>query len=1370
MKMDKRISAAFVTMLFILGIVAMPVSAHFTMGNHIPTYPFRTKHFDPHVDGLVGYVFPGSGLFTAGAPGWYWGPGTFQYPGYQSPWPYWTGSVNNPWPAQGPMQWYQLDANNYAPFGAILTSTIKAGTPFKSMWDANRWASDNPTIEGLEIEHAVKGDMILAFNVTKGQKDTWKSKGFWAVNFTMAEILIPPEFSVGLDRRKVVTSITNNYDLIGISTRNREDYSYGPYWRRLRVYTDTAIFGANADQWTEDKSDDAPDSWLVPKGPFQFSPWKTFGNITFSLATDSYGNYPDEWYYIRVNDMTAPTIAGAYFFKFRRLYTGDDLNKDGTYGESVYFPPQNYPVVLVKGEVDPAIISGTIRYGGWMQTLYGLPVTLPGRVRAVGIADDPYTGKSTGRPVEARGYFDAAWCGHYEVEGVAPGVYDIYASAAGYPEIKIASGVKILKGQSYHVDGYLTPGVQIKGTIFSKCGTGEVPFFQTGGSFLLGKYPISFEERNIKIEFYRSLADAQSMLPGGSTSKAVTWSPFGYGNGPWSSYGFKWGGFPLNGDDDNGVGPNQNFYVTTGATSFTFQFGLEGYYGAPADLDGHVPSQRAPTWVSGLGAGTYWVRSWLYGYVQTEADGVTFSPVTFTVPSVEWPGNVWVPFDLRLSSCVNKTVHFHDVPGTLMESAIGWGWSTKAMIGSNPYIEGYPSPYYYRFLSAELTAAGSSNYKNPAGEPLYAWKIDPVDVRATNYAIRIRGFKEFGAFYGWGRNYGIPAGLYTVKAYMWGFVEQVFEKVNLGLCGTETLISDHMYRGAKFNITLYSKDWEHPTVDKTWSFPYQPIYVQITKDGKYVGPTFDYYVMPLAMQGWANTSVAMWPYMWNNPRAMIETNDAVAQVFGPDVDAKGFYYKDAYSSPTGPWKGMYFRDYFGPSKMQHKLMGLLGGYEFRYYDGSESYTNYYNFDDYGQGITVGYYPTSFETGIYDFLALTYGYVQKKPVTFAATKGNATSDILIKLTQGAELTLTMSFKHEGLFEANGIPFDAHLRIRILDDKNKLVGEYLTSDWWWQPQYEWTTNSLKYTWNLLPTVPSSTGHGSGPLNPMADLHRYNWRLNYVPRGTKEVTVVIAGLPDMYGWLSGYPCDPCAATGDIGWEDRPIDAPYGIDAYPNYKGGWKVQVHVVPIYDYYPGHYWSDTIVGPTAATAYRWSWGTAPADPLGFSAMLTGELTYTADMKPNLWNHLGPYELRYDVVVPGTHLGGESSLIFELDRRGLVGGTVVGYTYCDDWRSAAWTTVQFTAADGTVFSHYTFDGWFAAWLGTGQYTAAVIFWTPAKGEGYKVQTMPYFVSDGSLGAFNVYLEQSGVPIPEFPVAAVVLASALAASLFVLRRRKK
>jgi len=1378
-------------MLFILGIIAVPVSAHFTMGNHVPAYPFRNTHFDPHAQGLIGYVFPGGGLFTGAAPGWHTGIET--YPGYQSPWPYWTGGINNPWPAQGPMGWYQLDANNYAPFGAILTSTIKAGTPFQTMWKTNSYGSttplkspsDNPTIEGLEgsggasIEHAVKGDMLLAFNVTQTEKAAWRilRPTATAINFTMAEIMVPPEFSVGLSRTKVVSSWTNNYDLVSISTRNREDYTYGPFWRRLRVYTDTVAFDSAFGGYDDvtpdvDTMDDAPPDWLfgVGSGPLWFSPWKTFGNITFMIRnpTDMSDLDTDEWYYIRVNGMTAPTIAGAYFFKFRRLYS-PELG-------SVYFPPQNWPVVLVKGEVDPAIITGTIRYGGWNTALYGQPIALPGRVRAVGIADDPYTGKSTGRPVEARGYFDYDWKGHYEVEGVAPGVYDIYASAAGFPEIKIASNVKILKGQSYHIDGYLTPGAVIKGTVFSKCGTGEVPWDWLGWTtgYLY----------NIKIEMYRDLDDARTMMPGGTTSKAVTWSPIAAGITNWGDYKFFYSPTAGGSAQRRGVGPPPSslgevgWRVTPAKGSYTFQFGEKGFYGAPSDLVGHVPSHRDAHWVNGLAAGTYTVRAWIWGYVQTMADGVTFEPCTFTIPSIEWPGNIWVPFDIRRSNWVKKEVHFHDVPGTLLESPIGWGWTfTNAF--ENP-TDGYAAPWrqdgapvtipvtiqstYVRTLAAELLDAAGTRR---------GWATAYIPVTLTNGIVRIRGFKEMGNYYGWGRNYGIPAGLYTANAYMWGYVEQVHEKVSLGLCGSEIFISDHLYRGAKFNITLYSKDWQFPTVDKYWRFPYMPIWVQILDEkGKQLAPFTSQYVMPQTMQGHMNSSVALWPYRWNNAWHMIETLCGYGRTTALDW-ATGAY------TANRMYPGVPFRhDYFGPA--DNAAVADAGGYadpagatSFKYgsraYDGSDSIALVFQyFWGYGEGYSSGSKPLSFESGVYSFNALTYGYVHKKPVMVGAQKGNVTADILIKLTQGAELDLTIRFKHQNVFRSftrkrsqtpyptydtilGAIGFDAAMRIRVFNDAKKLVGEYLTSDWWWQPQFDWrmgaacahwpTSGGLRWNWNLIPTVPSF-----GTYCTRQTFAANNWRLNYIPAYTNEVRVVIAGLPDMYGWLGAYSPDPAF---DMGYEGNAINAPYGIDAYPNYKGAYRIEVDIVPL----------GTV---TYGYPYWWLWRTfyPPVDGL-----LMGESEkYIPD------NHLGPYELRYDVVVPGTYLGGESSLIFELDLRAHARGQVIGYTYCNDWRSVSWTTVQFTAADGKIFNYYTFDGMYDAWLPAGSYTMSTIFWSPAKQEGYKVYTTPIALSDGSVSVLNVFLEQSGVPIPEFPVAAIVLASALAASLFILRRRKK
>ena len=54
-------------------------------------------------------------------------------------------------------------------------------------------------------------------------------------------------------------------------------------------------------------------------------------------------------------------------------------------------PMENWPVLLVKGEVDPAIITGTVKFGDQSNpNFYGLPLNLPGRIRAVGTAIRPH--------------------------------------------------------------------------------------------------------------------------------------------------------------------------------------------------------------------------------------------------------------------------------------------------------------------------------------------------------------------------------------------------------------------------------------------------------------------------------------------------------------------------------------------------------------------------------------------------------------------------------------------------------------------------------------------------------------------------------------------------------------------------------------------------------------------------------------------------------------------------------------------------------------------------------------------------------------------------------------------------------------------
>ncbi len=425
-----------------------------------------------------------------------------------------------------------------------------------------------------------------------------------------------------------------------------------------------------------------------------------------------------EWYYLALNDVVAPAVSGRYFFKVGFKSPNMTINT-ASGGREQYFLDgsqyfefmdiRNWPVLTVKGEVDPAIITGFIKFGGWNTTLYGQNVTLSGRVRAVGIADNPYTGASLNKPVEARGYFNQTAKGHYEVEGVAPGTYDIYASCAGYPEMKIASGVKIQKGQSYHIDGYLIPGAVVHGTLYSKCGEGEVKW----GSATYVKVELYAATKTTATEVaaikpsnrFTALAeDITKAYETGNTKTAkmpVTWSPWGSPsklgeptyiiNHPskqvtpsytdTATVQFPWYFPKTTGDytepgyntakskvglDPWGVGPSQSWLTTSTLSYFDWKFGDRGKYGAPCDWTGMVPEYNA-TWVGGLPAGTYYARGWVQGYVQVLSDGITFEHASFTIAPSEFPGDISVPFDLRKGSIISKTIHFHDVPGTLTE-------------------------------------------------------------------------------------------------------------------------------------------------------------------------------------------------------------------------------------------------------------------------------------------------------------------------------------------------------------------------------------------------------------------------------------------------------------------------------------------------------------------------------------------------------------------------------------------------------------------------------------------------------------------------------------------------------------------------------
>jgi hypothetical protein len=297
--LSKRIYAAFMVSLFLLGIVAMagPSLAHHTLGVQTdgtdPNNMYRAHDVETnldHVPGPIGYVFPGGGKdwITGLTPD----PDAVEFPGYQSPWTNYPEGAPN-------FNWWQLRGTSYTPFGAILAST-----------------EDYDNI----------GDLIFGIS-------------FWGVGteepfyyYDQLDLYIPPEFTpvaqdweAGEDNN-IVTTVTNDWGDINVRQADVKD-PFGPGW------------------------------WVI----------EIYGDFNFTADFSEKVVYP-EWYYVRVNGLAAPKISGRYMFKMFLNSTypkvlvdsPSDGFGDGEIDNMVLstMPVENWPVLLVKGELDPAIAFG----------------------------------------------------------------------------------------------------------------------------------------------------------------------------------------------------------------------------------------------------------------------------------------------------------------------------------------------------------------------------------------------------------------------------------------------------------------------------------------------------------------------------------------------------------------------------------------------------------------------------------------------------------------------------------------------------------------------------------------------------------------------------------------------------------------------------------------------------------------------------------------------------------------------------------------------------------------------------------------------------------------------------------------------------
>ncbi len=188
------------------------------------------------------------------------GPGSFSgpYTGATPNYPLFPPGYQSPYPGGNPpgqqASVYQLDGNTYAPFGAILTSTD---------------------------DHQNTGPLIFAINFSDPTAFAgWHTglgycgtAGFgYCANYTGITIYIPPEFDL--------SAAASNPGLV------------------------QSTFGATAND-------------IVVQ---QVSNWDAFGPGWWQVTvTGDIHFYPQhqyqEWYYLKINSVVAPKIAGKYFFK-----------------------------------------------------------------------------------------------------------------------------------------------------------------------------------------------------------------------------------------------------------------------------------------------------------------------------------------------------------------------------------------------------------------------------------------------------------------------------------------------------------------------------------------------------------------------------------------------------------------------------------------------------------------------------------------------------------------------------------------------------------------------------------------------------------------------------------------------------------------------------------------------------------------------------------------------------------------------------------------------------------------------------------------------------------------------------------------------
>ena len=113
---------------------------------------------------------------------------------------------------------------------------------------------------------------------------------------------------------------------------------------------------------------------------------------------------------------------------------------------------------------------------------------------------------------------------------------------------------------------------------------------------------------------------------------------------------------------------------------------------------------------------------------------------------------------------------------------------------------------------------------------------------------------------------------------------------------------------------------------------------------------------------------------------------------------------------------------------------------------------------------------------------------------------------------------------------------------------------------------------------------------------------------------------------------------------------------------------------------------------------------------------------------------------------------------------IGGKVYTRNYMGDYRETGWANITAEGENGVFQGQFNMGGNYYMFVPPGNYLVT------AQMPGYIDQAYEVSVSEGGSATLNFYMEQSGIPIPEFHEYATMLMIAISFLLVIFIMRKR